>query len=144
MAKKSTGLTVILVIMALLLFLVGLSGNSMKWLSSLLKWLTGGQITLAALASKKKKNKGNGGTGGTPAPATKTAPAPAPSPVHVTAPTPAPNKINPAKQWAKNHPNAVLWGAGVTGAGATAGIVSNVLKAIQSGAVTAVESGAIA
>jgi len=75
MRQRNPGVTVIMVLLALALFIVALSGNASKVLSSLLKWLSGGKLIPFVTTTKKKTKKNDtGGTGGT------TAPAPAPAP----------------------------------------------------------------
>lgn len=76
-SQKSTGTTIILVILALLILVVALSGNASTFLKNLLAWLMQNPVA----KTTKTTGTGTGTTGGTTVPATSTVPATATNPL---------------------------------------------------------------
>lgn len=118
--NKSTGVEIILVLIALILFIVALSGNASGFLSSILKWLTGGKVgpmIVDKLKSVKADPNGGTGAGGTPAPAPAPAPVPAPAPAPVSSLKPIPKGLQDLlnKQGSKGGFFGGGWSFGIPG-----------------------------
>lgn len=106
--QKGTAATVLLVLLALVLLVLALSGNASVFFRKLMEWLTGGKWSPP---ERKGKGEQAGGGGGSPAkeqapspnttPGYEWSPAPSSSTVPYGPPAPAPKQADP-KQSSKN------------------------------------------